>query len=602
MRVAQNPGDDVCRPGLLLIDSFRAEFYECCAPGMRASSESGVPFILTPECLAVHWMKLVQDQCGHMQLDAAEKDLIALRVAQRMREMDLLQRGHVRLEEWVHYMLNARTGFVGEQVNALISEALRRNARALTDLQDILERGSMARDAALNLQEGSGARCTSPPRREPSPTAAPEPAAERLPSPPRAPASEPSPAGEPCAERRAHSASQSVCVGADERATYPAFVARCLRRAVHEVKLHLYDISSGLAEAASPYVVGHRLEGLWHTGTVVFGNEYYFSRDIMLDIPGQTAFGAPTKVIHLGYTAWRQDEVHAYIITVLKPRYHRDTYDIVTCNCNHLTDQFAMHLVGRHVPDEVMQQPKALLQSRIVQVARPVLNWYIRDRVKAREFDAELPPAWPRVSPSDGVDVGTIVCIHPPAVGESDVILGRVAHPPSVDPLCKKAGGVQQGRARRASAPAICCSASVPAICCRETRANEGDHVCVQFFDDAPLLIGTAQNRLRIEFVPRGRLSVVKIADVASVPAYNLAVAALCERDPVLAFPHDLQQQHWQQGWQPEQPLQPLLEPWGRKAADLHAEFGPLPTRPSQQPRLLGRSCRNQWECAAATI
>eukprot|EP00971_Amphidinium_carterae_P038694 760694-Amphidinium_carterae.1 len=42
----------------------------------------------------------------------------------------------------------------------------------------------------------------------------------------------------------------------------------------------------------------HAVQGIWHSGIVVFGKEYYFSKDTMFDEAGRTGFGRPTKVVH----------------------------------------------------------------------------------------------------------------------------------------------------------------------------------------------------------------------------------------------------------------------------------------------------------------
>ncbi|CAE8683196.1 unnamed protein product, partial [Polarella glacialis] len=112
---------------------------------------------------------------------------------------------------------------------------------------------------------------------------------------------------------------------------YAEFVAFCVGRRKREVVLHMYDLSKGGAIQA-PWLFGDGLQRLWHTGIVVFGREYFFSSDAIYDIPGKTSFGTPTKVISLGHTFWQQDELHDFIVSDLKPMFHRDTYDIINKN------------------------------------------------------------------------------------------------------------------------------------------------------------------------------------------------------------------------------------------------------------------------------
>ena len=63
-----------------------------------------------------------------------------------------------------------------------------------------------------------------------------------------------------------------------------------------EVKLHVYDLSNGKAAQFSRQLIGKHIEGVWHTGIVVYNKEYYFGGGISYDAPAMTPFGRPTKV------------------------------------------------------------------------------------------------------------------------------------------------------------------------------------------------------------------------------------------------------------------------------------------------------------------
>lgn len=53
-----------------------------------------------------------------------------------------------------------------------------------------------------------------------------------------------------------------------------------------EIKLHVYDLSQGMAAQFSRQLIGKHIEGVWHTGIVVYGKEYYFGGGISYDAPG----------------------------------------------------------------------------------------------------------------------------------------------------------------------------------------------------------------------------------------------------------------------------------------------------------------------------
>ena len=57
------------------------------------------------------------------------------------------------------------------------------------------------------------------------------------------------------------------------------------------VQLHVYDLSNGMAAQFSRGLIGKYIEGIWHTGIVVFNKEYYFGGGISYDAPGFTPFG-----------------------------------------------------------------------------------------------------------------------------------------------------------------------------------------------------------------------------------------------------------------------------------------------------------------------
>jgi hypothetical protein len=63
----------------------------------------------------------------------------------------------------------------------------------------------------------------------------------------------------------------------------------------YKVKLHVYDISGGMASQFSRQLVGRHFEGIWHTGLVVYGKEFYFGGGISYDMPACTPFGKLTK-------------------------------------------------------------------------------------------------------------------------------------------------------------------------------------------------------------------------------------------------------------------------------------------------------------------
>ncbi len=69
-----------------------------------------------------------------------------------------------------------------------------------------------------------------------------------------------------------------------------------------KVVLNVYDLTNGMAKAFGRQMIGIDLEGVWHTGVVVFGKEFYFGGGICEDKPEQTPYGKPAKRIDIGST------------------------------------------------------------------------------------------------------------------------------------------------------------------------------------------------------------------------------------------------------------------------------------------------------------
>ncbi|VAI51323.1 unnamed protein product [Triticum turgidum subsp. durum] len=56
----------------------------------------------------------------------------------------------------------------------------------------------------------------------------------------------------------------------------------------HKVALNVYDLSNGLARQLSTSFLGKPIEAIWHTGVVVYGNEYFAGiPDYILNLPNE---------------------------------------------------------------------------------------------------------------------------------------------------------------------------------------------------------------------------------------------------------------------------------------------------------------------------
>mmetsp|Transcript_114988 Transcript_114988/g.199404 ORF Transcript_114988/g.199404 Transcript_114988/m.199404 type:complete len:659 (+) Transcript_114988:93-2069(+) len=498
------------------LQRIREEFHRCGGSKNMA---------ISAQDLGKRWLSLTEEEQwlrGFGPLSTQDKQVIALRIAQLMHEMGLKVPGHVSLSEWVHYLLLTQSSRAALQINSLLKVAMKRHPRILEELQQMFNSADSQRSGQLSFREivhmyshklwhvraGSDGRPLSDAElRE----------------------------GDP--EEFARDIVEAMDVEGDQHVTYAEFMAYCLGRRKHEVILHMYDLTNGMAQTLAPWLLGMELQGVWHTGVVVYGREYFFSRDTVFDEPGKTSFGKPTKIIHLGYTLWRQEEMHTYIVEELKPIYHRDSYDVYDNNCNNFSNSLCQYLLAKRLPEEVQRQPDFLRRSTALKILRPIMNSYLRDGIVAREKDGAkpvMPSSLSKRLSSDSPPVlpGTFVYIHP-ADHEGQPVLGLVCTP----------DGRPEGRPdnRAVASNTVREGAIVPAFLscgCRcsdlATPALQNDSsVCVRYFKLNFFNPSECNGKLRTELVPRKQISIAKLDDVGGAHVYNMALQGMmCQNMP----------------------------------------------------------------------
>lgn len=148
-----------------------------------------------------------------------------------------------------------------------------------------------------------------------------------------------------------------------------------------DVKLYMYDLSKGMAKTLAP-VLGSWLsskdfDGVWHSGVVVFGQEYYFNGDLVHVSPGETTWGSPTKVVTIGHTGCSRKALHQFVVDELRASFNKNSYDALHNNCNHFADRVCMYLCRRHIPDHILQQPEKLAKLPALRLLRPFLDQWL---------------------------------------------------------------------------------------------------------------------------------------------------------------------------------------------------------------------------------
>jgi hypothetical protein len=139
------------------------------------------------------------------------------------------------------------------------------------------------------------------------------------------------------------------------------------------VKLYLYDISHGMARSMSQSLLGKYIEGIWHSGVVVYGREYYWGGIIQVGAPGTSPYGTPQKIIDLGVTHIPRDVFEDFVGDV-KHNYTVQTYSLLNYNCNNFSNEVSNFLLGTDIPTEVKDLPSQVLSTPFGQMIRPFIE------------------------------------------------------------------------------------------------------------------------------------------------------------------------------------------------------------------------------------
>ena len=166
----------------------------------------------------------------------------------------------------------------------------------------------------------------------------------------------------------------------------------------HEVKLHVYDLSGGMAKAMSAQFLGIQIDLVPHTGIVVFGKEYFYSGGIQSLPPD--AFGKqfmpPCQTVTLGKTEVPEELFKEFLETI-GDDFTAANYNLMKHNCNHFTEECSTFLLGvsipafiRELPDKVMATPMGAAFSQMFEASangRGVVDDESNDAARRSERD-----------------------------------------------------------------------------------------------------------------------------------------------------------------------------------------------------------------------
>lgn len=169
-----------------------------------------------------------------------------------------------------------------------------------------------------------------------------------------------------------------------------------------EVELYVYDLSQGMARQFSLAITGIQIEAIYHT-SIVFGNvEYFFGHGIHRKMPGSTHHGRPMKVVRLGETELPPEVIEEYLES-LESIYTPESYDLFLHNCNNFSQDLAVFLVGKSIPEEIRNLPENFLRTPIGQMLRGQIDQSMRQMTQAPDAVAGQDVRRPTAPTTNGI-------------------------------------------------------------------------------------------------------------------------------------------------------------------------------------------------------
>ncbi|KFG44299.1 UBA/TS-N domain-containing protein [Toxoplasma gondii GAB2-2007-GAL-DOM2] len=142
------------------------------------------------------------------------------------------------------------------------------------------------------------------------------------------------------------------------------------------VQLRVYDISRGIARQMSPLLLGRQIDGIWHTGVVVYGIEYFYGGGVCTLPPEEVERDyqmQPTCVVNMGFTTIDKSTFDAFVEQI-SPRFTAATYDLLNWNCNHFTTELTQYLLSKPIPDYIRFQVQEVAQTPMGRMILPMLQ------------------------------------------------------------------------------------------------------------------------------------------------------------------------------------------------------------------------------------
>ncbi len=146
-----------------------------------------------------------------------------------------------------------------------------------------------------------------------------------------------------------------------------------------------------MARALSGDLLGTSLEAVYHTGVVAFGKEYWFGCGLQCaaESTTQTQFGMPLRSVDMGTTEVDETMFEEFLAEV-SSRFTPETYNLLRWNCNNFSDEATQFLVGKSIPQEILDLPEVFMRTEIGKSLAPMLGAF-ENRMRHTQGDAAVP-------------------------------------------------------------------------------------------------------------------------------------------------------------------------------------------------------------------
>lgn len=139
--------------------------------------------------------------------------------------------------------------------------------------------------------------------------------------------------------------------------------------------MYVYDLSKGMARQFSALFLGKHFDGVWHTGVVAFGQEWFFGNDGISSCPPKTTIlGEPNEIVSMGRTDLMEHDFLDIIHQLSESSFKIGTYNLLEHNCNNFSNQLTTILVGSSIPQHILDLPKEIMNTSLGPMLRPMLE------------------------------------------------------------------------------------------------------------------------------------------------------------------------------------------------------------------------------------